>query len=122
MTTFDANTLSETAGSKDGRRFAMTFEDADGGRCTISIPAGMAGDIAHILQSVASDVRLLNSAELTRVPKACAVGQAASERMVLLRFDEEPPYAINLAAAEELGRELQEQSEQLACLARPALN
>ena len=122
MKTFDANTLSETAGTKDGRRFAMTFVDADGARCTISIPAGMAGDLAHLLHSVAADVRLLNSSELTRLPKACAVGHAASERMVLLRFDEEPPYAINLAAAEELGRELQEQSEQLACLARPALN
>ncbi len=42
--------------------------------------------------------------------------------MVLLRFDEEPPYAIGLEAADILGRELQEQSEQLSVSARPALN
>jgi hypothetical protein len=122
MKAFQAHTLAETVASKDGRRFTMTFADGDGNRVAISIPAALAGDLAHIMQTVAADARLLNSAELTRLPKACAVGHAAGERMVLLRFDEEPPYAIGLDAAEALGRELQEQSEQLSILARPALN
>jgi hypothetical protein len=122
MKAFQANTLAETVASKDGRRFTMTFADGEGNRVAISIPAALAGDLAHIMQTVAADARLLNSAELTRLPKACAVGHAAGERMVLLRFDEEPPYAIGLDAAEALGRELQEQSEQLSILARPALN
>ena len=61
-------------------------------------------------------------AELTRLPKACEVGHAIRDRKVLLRFDDEPPYAIGIEAAAALGRELQEQTELLSNISRPALH
>ena len=42
--------------------------------------------------------------------------------MVLLRFDKEAPYAIGVEDAEALGRELQEQSEQVSLMRHPALH
>ena len=122
MKAFLARTLTETSTTEDRRRFEMTFVDAGGQSFTLSIPAGIAADLVPILESIAADQKRASAMELTRLPKACAVGRAIGERMVLLRFDEEPPYAIGLEAAETLGRELQEQSEQLSVLGRPALN
>jgi hypothetical protein len=44
------------------------------------------------------------------------------ERKVLLRFDDEPPYAISLEAAAALSRDLQEESEAVSKRERPALH
>ena len=122
MNTFLARTLTETTTTEDKRRFEMTFVDAGGQSFTISIPAGVAADLIPILESVAADEKRADAAEFTRLPKECAVGCAMGERMVLLRFDDEPPYAIGPEVAEVLGRELQGQGEQLSTLRRPALN
>ncbi len=122
MNMFLARTLTETITTEDKRRFEMTFVDAGGQSFTISIPAGVAADLIPILESVAADEKRADTAEFTRLPKECAVGRAMGERMVLLRFDDEPPYAIGPEVAEVLGRELQGQGEQLSTLRRPALN
>ncbi len=122
MNTFLARTLTETTTTEDKRRFEMTFVDAGGQSFTISIPGGVAADLIPILESVAADEKRVDAAEFTRLPKECAVGRAMGERMVLLRFDDEPPYAIGPEVAEVLGRELQGQGEQLSTLRRPALN
>jgi hypothetical protein len=122
MKTFVARTLTETTTTEDRHRFEMTFVDAGGQSFTISIPSSIAADLVPILESVAADQKRGSALEFTRLPKACAVGCSIGERMVLLRFDEEPPYAIGLEVAEALGRELQDQSEQLSVLERPALN
>ena len=122
MNTFLARTLTETTTTEDKRRFEMTFVDAGGQSFTISIPAAVAADLIPILESVAADEKRADAAEFTRLPKECAVGRAMGERMVLLRFDDEPPYAIGPEVAEVLGRELQGQGEQLSTLRRPALN
>jgi hypothetical protein len=121
MTTFLANTLTETALSDDKRRFEMTFVDADGRPYTISIPSTIAAELVPVLEQVASHLGS-SAAELTRIPKECAVGHAIRERKVLLRFDDEPPYALGVEEAEALGRELQEQTEFLATTSRPALH
>jgi hypothetical protein len=122
MNTFRARTLTETTTTEDKRRFEMTFVDAGGQSFTISIPSDVAADLIPILESVAGNEKRAGAAEFTRLPKECAVGRAIGERMVLLRFDEEPPYAIGPEVAEVLGRELQDQGEQLSALRRPALN
>jgi hypothetical protein len=122
MNRFLALTLTETTTTEDKRRFEMTFVDAGGQSFTISIPSGVAADLIPILESVAGNEKWAGAAEFTRLPKECAVGRAMGERMVLLRFDEEPPYAIGPEVAEVLGRELQDQGEQLSALRRPALN
>jgi hypothetical protein len=122
MKTFLASTLTETAISKDRRRFEMTFVDADGEAHTISIPAALAADLVPVLESVAATQMQAGGAEFTRLPKTCAVGHATSDRMVLLRFDDEAPYAIGLEVAQALAEQIQEQSSQLSAVARPALH
>ena len=121
MTKFLASTLTATAATANKRRFEITFVDAAGGRCTISIPSAMAADLIPVLQQVAA-VEAPGAGELTRLPTACVVGHAVRERKVLLRFDDEPPYAISLEAAAALSRELEEESEALSHTARPALH
>ena len=101
MTTFIASTITEAA-KTDNNRFEMTFVDADGKRHTVSIPSAIAADLVPLLEQVAAD-QAQSMAELTRVPKSCEVGHAVLDRKVLLRFDNEPPYAIGLDAAAALG-------------------
>jgi hypothetical protein len=99
----------------------MTFVDAAGQRHKISIPFTIAADLIPVLESAAAD-RRSDGGDLTRLPRTFAVGHAVAERMVLLRFDEEPPYAIGVETAEALWRELQEQSERVSLMRRPAVH
>ena len=122
MKTFRATTLTETAVSQDRRRFELTFCDADGQQYAISIPAAIASDLVPVLESVAAAQPYPGGGELTRIPKTCAVGHATGERMVLLRFDDEAPYAIELEVAQALAEQLQEQSDELSETVRPALH
>lgn len=121
MKTFHATTLTETTVSQDRRRFELTFVDADGERHAISIPAAIAADLVPVLESVAAAQRA-GAGEMTRLPTTCTVGHARGDRMVLLRFDDEAPYAIDLEVAQALAEQLQEQSEELCETARPALH
>jgi hypothetical protein len=121
MSRFIASTLTETAATEDKRRFEMTFVDAAGRRSTISIPSALAADLIPVLQQVAA-AQMPMMGELTRLPRACVVGSAIRERKVLLRFDDEPPYAISLEAAAVLSRDLQEESEAVSKRERPALH
>ena len=88
----------------------MTFVDADGKRHTVSIPWAIAADLVPLLEQVAA-AQAQTMADLTRLPQACEVGHAVRDRKDLLRFDNEPPYAIGLEAAAALGRALQEETE-----------
>jgi hypothetical protein len=121
MNTFQAQTLCESSVTEDRSRFEMTFVDAGGERHKISIPFTIAADLIPVLETVAGD-RNAGGADFTRLPREFAVGHAVAERMVLLRFDKEAPYAIGVDAAEALGRELQEQSERVSLMRRPAMH
>jgi hypothetical protein len=109
MTTFLTSTIIETA-KTDDNRLEMTFVDAGGKRYTVSIPSAVAADLVPLLEHLAAEPAQ-TTAERTRSPKACEVGHAVRDRKVLLRFDNEPPYAIGLEAAVALGRALQEETE-----------
>jgi hypothetical protein len=124
MKTFLATTLTETAIAQDKRRFQLTFIDADGQECALSIPAALAAELVPVLESIAALVppRAGGGAEMTRLPKTCSVGHATGERMVLLRFDDEAPYAIELEVAQALAEQLQVQSSELSETARPVLH
>jgi hypothetical protein len=122
MKPFLATTLTETTVSKDRRRFELTFVDADGQQYAISIPSAIAADLVPVLASVAAAQPQAGGGELTRLPKTCAVGHARGDRMVLLRFDDEAPYAIALEVAQALAEQLHEQSEELSEAPRPALH
>lgn len=121
MKPFLATTLTETTVSQDRRRFELTFVDADGQQYAISIPSSVAADLVPVLTSVAASQPQAGG-EMTRLPKTCAVGHARGDRMVLLRFDDEAPYAIEPEVAQALAEQLQEQGSELSDTARPALH
>ena len=50
-----------------------------------------------------------------------AVGTARHERLVLIRFDDDPPYGLDLDVAETLWREVREETEAVSLLQAPAL-
>ncbi len=123
MKTFDATTLTETAVSQDKRRFQLTFVNSKGEECELSIPSGLAADLVPVLEAIAAMAPRAGAvAEMTRLPKTCSVGHATGERMVLLRFDDDAPYAIELEVAQALAEQLQEQSDELSDTSRPALH
>ena len=123
MKTFLATTLTETAVSQDKRRFQLTFINSKGEACGLSIPFALAADLVPVLESIAAlTPKPAGTAEMTRLPKTCSVGHASGERMVLLRFDDEAPYAIELEVAQALAEQLQEQSSELFDAARPVLH
>ena len=120
MTTFLTSTIIEIA-KTDDNRLETTFVDADGKRYTVSIPSAIAADLVPLLEQVAAE-QAQTMAELPRLPKACEVAHAVRERKILLRFDNEPPYAISLEAAAALGRALQEETEFVPTTSRPVLH
>ncbi|MEI9902331.1 MAG: hypothetical protein WDN31_22155 [Hyphomicrobium sp.] len=122
MKPFLATTLTETTVSTDRRRFELTFLDASGEEHVVSIPSSIAADLVPVLEAVAAAQPQAGVGEMTRLPKTCAVGHAAGDRMVLLRFDDEAPYAIEPEVAQALAEQLQEQTCELADTARPSLH
>lgn len=122
MKTFQATMLTDTTVSQDRRRFELTFRDADGQEYAISIPSAIAADLVPVLETLAAAQPRTGVAEMTRLPKTCAVGHATGERMVLLRFDDEAPYAIELEVAQALAEQIQEQSSEITEAPRPALH
>ncbi len=117
---FDAQSLVETRTDSDARRLEMTFMDADGRRQAISLPVEIAADLAPVLRSLASRLNGSNKAEFTRMARLTAVGSARHERLVLIRFDDDPPYGLDPDEAENLWREVREQTEQVSRMKRPA--
>jgi hypothetical protein len=116
--TFMAQSLMETRAKYDERRFEMTFVDASGQKQTISLPVGVAADLVPVLQSLSAGLGNA-STHFTKMPKSTAVGSARHERLVLVRFDDEPPYALNIAEAENLWREVREEAEQVSRMRAP---
>src|SRR5512145_2721083 len=117
--TFMAQSLAQTRAKDDGRRFEMTFVDASGKKQTISLPIGVAADLVPVLQSLSAG---LGNARIgfTKMPKSTAVGSARHERLVLVRFDDDPPYALNLDEAENLWRGVREEAEDVSRIMAPA--
>jgi hypothetical protein len=119
MTKFVAQSLVETKTSADHRRFELTFVDADGRKQTISVPAGVAADLVPVLNSLEAGVA--KRAKLTKMPRQWAVGTAQHERLVLLKFDDDPPYGLDLEGAETLWREVRDETESVSRLKAPAV-
>ena len=117
--TFMAQSLVETRAKHDDQRFEMTFVDASGIKQTISLPVGVAADLVPVLQSLSAAPR--NSRiGFTKMPKSTAVGSARHERLVLVRFDDDPPYALDIDEAENLWRGVREEAEQVSLMKIPA--
>jgi hypothetical protein len=119
--TFVALSLEETRVKEDEHRFELTFVSVNGTKQTLSIPSRVAADLVPVLSSLASSLNLQGGPTFTKIPKQCAVGQALGERLVLIKFDEEPPYALAVEEAEALWRELREESEDVSRQRYPGL-
>lgn len=119
MSKFVAQSLVETKTSADRRRFELTFVDADGRKQTVSLPVGVAADLVPVLNSLAAGIA--KRAKLTKMPRQWAVGTAHHERLVLLKFDDDPPYGLDLEGAETLWREVREETESVSRLKAPAV-
>jgi hypothetical protein len=117
--TFVARSVAETCAKHDERRFEMTFVDASGEKQTISLPVDVAADLVPVLQALSAGLSD-TGIEFTRMPKSTAVGSARYERLVLVRFDDDPPYALNIDAAENLWRGVREEAEQVSRMKAPA--
>jgi hypothetical protein len=116
---FEAQSLVETRRDTSKRRLEMTFVDADGQRQAISLPADVAADLVSVLRSLTSGAGNGGRAEFTRIAKLTAVGSAEYERLVLIRFDDDPPYGLAPDEAETLGREIRDQAAQVSRARRP---
>jgi hypothetical protein len=111
MSDFKAQSLISTRTKREERRVEMTFVDADGLSQTITLPAAVAADLAPVLKTLSTEVSDPGRTQFTRMPRQMAVGSAQHERLVLIRFDEEPPYGLDLDEAENLWRGLREETE-----------
>jgi hypothetical protein len=111
---FKAQSLLETRARHEERRLEMTFVDGEGQRQTISLPAAVAADLVPVLQSLGAGLGTGEKTQFTKMPRQTAVGSARHERLVLIRFDDEPPYGLGLDEAENLWREVREEAEQVS--------
>ena len=108
---FAAQSLVQTKVSEDRRRFELTFVDASGETHTVVMPVAVAADLAPVLASLAAGLDGPVGAKFTRMPKQWAVGTARHERLVLIKFDEDPPYGLAIDDAAHLWREVREEAE-----------
>ena len=118
---FAAQSLVETKASEDRSCFDLTFVDAKGRKHTLSMPIGVAADLVPVLNSLAESVGGAKRAKFTKLPRLWAVGTAQHERLVLIKFDDDPPYGLDLDVAETLWREVREETEAVSLLKAPAL-
>jgi hypothetical protein len=118
---FAARSLVATRMSQNGRGYELTFVGANGKKHTLSMPAALAADLASVLQSLGESIPGGSRGEFTKLPKQLAVGNARHERLVLIKFDDDPPYALDPDVAESLWREVREETENVARRKVPAL-
>ena|SRR5689334_8404734 len=118
---FNAQSLVATHTSRDRTAFELTFVDALGVRQTLSLSPGVARDLVPVLQSLTAGKDDATRATLTKMPKTCSVGHATYERLVLIKFDDDPPYAIPVEHARALWRDLRQESETISRRKQPAL-
>ena len=116
---FVAQSLVETK-IAEGQRFVLTFVDAHGATQSLTLPSHVAADLVPVLTSLAAKLGDTDGREFTRLPKLWSVGRAPHERLVLIRFDDEPAYGLHPAVADDLWRELREATERVALARTPA--
>jgi hypothetical protein len=96
--------------TKSSDNLEVVVVGADGKDATLRLTADAAASLATILSEFASKRSLGSDATLTKRPKSFAVGTGRFERVVLLRFEDDPPYALRPELAQELCEALVEVS------------
>jgi len=109
---FVAETIMSTLNATDKKRLEMTFCDAHGRLQTVSINSLTASSLSRVLEEFAAGSQSHSSGPVaTKMPKDFAVGVGRHERVVLIRFEDDAPYGLEITQAAELGRVLVEQAE-----------
>jgi hypothetical protein len=108
---FVAETIMSTLNATDKKRLEMTFCDAHGRLQTVSINSLTAGSLSRVLEEFAVSHSHSSGPVATKMPKDFAVGVGRHERVVLIRFEDDAPYGLEITQAAELGRVLVEQAE-----------
>ena len=91
----------------------MTFVDADGKRQTISFRQPWPRIWHRFSASLTAGLSASGKTQFARMRRQMAVGSAKHERRVLIRFDDEPPYGLDLDEAENLWRGVREEAEEV---------
>ncbi len=109
---FEATTLLRTDAA-EGTTLAVTLASSDGRTRTLTLTP----DLAIALAGVLADYGATGGSphlQATRRPRSYAIGTGRYENVVLLRFEDEAPYALPAQAAVDLAKALMDQSETIA--------
>ena len=112
-TKFRATAMSRTETAGDGRTLEFRLLDAAGKMRTLSVTAEVAQSLAQVLGEFA-EAAPRSGIQPTKLPKSFVVGAGVHESVVLLRFEQEAPYALPARDAFELAKALLSQSERIA--------
>ena len=116
--TFAATGISRTART-EGTTLDVDLCDAHGHVRAVRVTAEMAATLARTLQEFAARAsKPRDDALLTKMPESFSVGSGRFDDVVLLRFEDDTPYALGAAEAIALGEALIDQAEHVG--ARPA--
>jgi hypothetical protein len=105
-----ATDIRETCTTNAGH-LEVVLVGADGKDVRLRLSADTAASLATILSEFAAQSAVRSEAALTKRPKTFAVGAGRYERVVLLRFEDDAPYALRPELARELCEALLETSE-----------
>lgn len=98
----------------DGRALEIEFADAAGRRTTIRVSAEVALRLAQELNDFTQSASPGHDTSLAKRPKSFAVGTGRYDDLVLVRFEDDVPYALDAVDASDLGEALLEQSENVS--------
>lgn len=110
---FDATTLRSTSSAIKGATLALTLASADGRTRTLTVTPDLALALAGVLADYGATA-VHPELEATKRPRTYAIGTGRYENVVLLRFEDEAPYALPAQSAVELAKALIDQSQALA--------
>jgi len=115
--TFAATAISRTNRAEDST-LELELADADGRLVKVRVTADIALGLAQMLKEFADRSAQRFEHTLTKMPKTFSVGAGRFDNVVLIRFEDDAPYALAADDAMELGEALLEQSESVGL--RPA--
>jgi hypothetical protein len=109
---FAAIAISRTKRADSGA-LELQLADASGRKTTIRVSAEIAALLAQELMNFADSAVSSTDIALAKRPKSFAVGTGKYENVILVRFDDDAPYALDAVDAADLGEALIEQSEEV---------
>jgi ethanolamine ammonia-lyase small subunit len=115
--TRDSTVIRETC-TTEADHLEVVVVDADGKEATLRLSADTAASLATVMSEFAAKNANPSKATLTKRPKTFAVGSGRFERVVLLRFEDDAPYALRPDMARELCEALLDTFENV--IVRPA--